>query len=539
MSAKETTTPLERSMKKMDVLMRSFGMRTRIFKGRTRAVVKGTRKVYPYELNATIVETARGVGIRVQLEKLWFTLLKLIPFVIILTFSFLQYFVPTAGEAIAEATGINLFLLILGPNPNPVGLWVILPIISIIIIGSEVLERIIRARYIQNRMPRFLSGAEWMVAEPPVALDVVSSSNNLIWLMFVILIIIFAPFTFHEEVISNYLKVIHGLTEISDYQSLLAPLQDTTMLISILDVALVSGIMFAILYQNYEKFRGDLDRQQMRHDIKIEGQTRQMSQVILGTIFLATLELSLFYFTFWSSITVVQVLMFYGITIVSSVIGCLLFWQKESYNFIAMAIWFFLIDVVMIFLNANDVSYSWMIICHLFLILLIAILAINRYFEQYLEKKGMFEPSWIFNPLPIFSYITVFMKKKVRVVKGVDKELEELLEDDMKDKVKEKEPLFIDINKVRVKGKEAVKIIEYFERLTSRMVKGELNILSLTALDDQIREIVKSNKALQKEAEEFFSVVDSLLWNDDYKLEDGKKVLKIGENLYNEIIKSR
>ncbi len=530
MSSKETTTPLERSMKKMDILMRSFGMRTRIFKGRTRAVVKGTRKVYPYELNATIVETARGVGIRVKLERTWYTFLKLIPFSIILIFSLLQYFVPSAGQVIADATGVNLFLLILGPTPNPIGLWVILPIIGIVIVGSEILERIIRARYIQNRMPRFLSGAEWMVAEPPVALDIVSSSNNLIWLMYVILIIIFAPLSFHEEIYAKFLEV---------YQVESAALRSTTLLISVLDVALVSGIMFAILYQNYEKFRGSLDRQQMRHDIKLEGQTRQMFQVVLGAIFLATLEISLFYFTFWSAITVVQVLMFYGITIASSVLGCWLYWQKESYNFIAMAIWFFLIDVIMIFLNADDSSYSWMIICHLFLILLIAILSMNRHFEQYLEKKGVYEPSWIFNPLPIFSFIAVFLKKKVRGVKGVEKDLDEILDEEMKDRVKEKEPLFIDIGKVRIKGKEAVKIIEYYERLTSRIVKGELNILSLTALDDQIKEIVKSDKNLMKEADLFFSTVDSLLWHDDYKLKDGEKVLKIGEKLYNEIIKTR
>ncbi len=42
-----------------------------------------------------------------------------------------------------------------------------------------------------------------------------------------------------------------------------------------------------------------------------------------------------------------------------------------------------------------------------------------------------------------------------------------------------------------------------------------------------------------KEADLFFSTVDSLLWHDDYKLKDGEKVLKIGEKLYNEIIKTR
>lgn len=530
MSTKETMTPLERSMKKMDVLMRSFGMRTRIFKGKTRAIVKGTRKVYPYELNATIVETARGVGIRVNLENIWYTFLKLIPFTIILLFSFLQFFVPSAGEAISNATGVNLFLLILGPNSNSVGLWVILPILCIIIIGSEILERIIRARYIQDRMPRFLSGAEWIAAEPPIALDIVSSSNNLIWLMYVILIIIFAPLSFHEEIYTKFLEV---------YQVDSAALMSSTMLISILDIAIISGIMFAIIYQNYEKFRGGLDRQQIRYDIKMEGQTRQILQVALGAVFLATLELTMFYFTFWNSITVVQVLMFYGITVISSIIGALLFWQKESYNFIAMAIWFFLLDVIMIFLNANDPSYSWMIICHLFLILLIVILLLNRYFEQYLAKKGMLEPSWLFNPLPIFSFIAVFQKKKVRGVKGVEKELDEILEEEMKDRVKEKEPLFIDISKIKVKGKEAVKIIEFYEKLTSRVVKGELNILSLTALDNQIKDIVKENKELKNGAEKFFSTVDSLLWNDDYKLTEGKEVLEIGSKLYNEILKTR
>ena len=137
MSSKETTTPLERSMKKMDVLMRSFGMRTRIFKGKSRAIVKGTRKLYPYELNATLVETARGVGIRVRLEKIWYTFLKLTPFFIIILFSILQATVPGAGEAIAGATGVNLFLLLLGSSPNGLGIWIALPIIGLVIVGVE------------------------------------------------------------------------------------------------------------------------------------------------------------------------------------------------------------------------------------------------------------------------------------------------------------------------------------------------------------------------------------------------------------------
>ena len=408
MSDKETTTPLERSITKMDVLMRSFGMRTRIFKGPTRGIVKGTRKIYPYELNATLVETARGVGIRIKLEKIWYSFLKLIPFFVIFLFSLLQYLVPGAGEAIAEATGINLFLALLGPEPRIIGLWIVLPILGAIVVGSEILERIIRARYIQDRMPRFLSGAEWNIAEPPIVLDFISSINNLLWTFYVFLIIIFAPMSFSAEIFENFLAV---------YEVEGASIINTTALISILDISILSGMMFAILYQNFEKFRGSLDRQQVRQDIRLESQTRQLVQVAIGSTLLSTVLLACFYFTFWSNITIIQVIIFYSITIVSSVFGVCLFWHKESYIFIAMSIWFFLTDVVMIFLNANNPSYSWMIICHLFLILLVVVLSLNRYLENYLARKGVYEPSWMFNLLPLFAYIAVFWKKKIAITR--------------------------------------------------------------------------------------------------------------------------
>jgi hypothetical protein len=530
MSSKETTTPLERSMKKMDVLMRSFGMRTRIFKGKSRAVVKGTRKLYPYELNATLVETARGVGIRVRLEKIWYTFLKLTPFLIIILFSILQAAVPGAGEAIAEATGVNLFLLLLGTNPNGFGIWIALPIIAIIIIGAEILERIIRARYIQDRMPRFLSGAEWTVAEPPVILDLVSSANNLFWLMYVVLIITFAPMSFHSDIFTKFLEV---------YEVDAGSLIETTKLISILNVAFLGGLLFAVLYQNFEKFRGSLDRQQLREDIRFESQTRQLFQVAIGATMFASIMLVGFNFTFWSDISINQILILYAVTIVSSVLGVWLFWQKEGYIFIAMAIWFFLSDVVMIFMNANNPSFSWMIICNLFLIVLVVVLSLNRYFVKYLEQKGILEPSWMYSLLPLFAFISVLLKKKVRISRGVDKELDEILEEEMKDRVKEKDPLVIDMSKIKKKGKEAVKIIQTYQKMLSRIVKGEVNIVSLVGLNDLILDIIKEDKKLHKEAIKVFKVVDSLLWDDKYVLKQGDKTLASATNVYEELVKLR
>jgi len=528
MSSKETSTPLERSMKKMDILMRSFGMRTRIFKGSNRAIVKGSRKVYPYELNATLVETARGVGIRIRLEKIWYSFLKLVPFFIILLFSILQYVVPQAGEAIANATGINLFLALLGPNPKFIGLWIILPILATVVVGAEILEKVIRSRYIQDRMPRFLSGAEWNVAEPPLILDIISISNNLMWLIYVILIIILAPMSFSGWIFDRFLEV---------YKVDGASLIKTTALVSVLDIGIIAGMLFAVLLQNYEKFRGSLDRQQIRHDIKLESQTRQMVLAAVGATLLATMMISIFYFTFWSSISIVNIIMFYGIIIASSVLGVWIFWQKENYIFIALAIWFFLSDVVMIFLNSNNPSYSWMIICHLFLILIVIVLSLNKFFGKYLEDKGVFEPSWMFNLFPLFSYIAVFWKKKVRITRGVERELEEILDEEMKDKVKEKQPLFIDIKKIKKKGKEAEKIIQNYQKVVSRIVKGELNILLLVNINMQILDILKENEKLRKEAEKFIQTVDSLLWDDDYSLRDGKNILEISERVYDEIVK--
>ncbi|MHA2357400.1 MAG: hypothetical protein ACXABK_01350 [Candidatus Heimdallarchaeaceae archaeon] len=528
MSSKETTTPLERSLKKMDVLMRSFGMRTRIFKGSTRAIVKGTRKVYPYELNATLVETARGVGIRIRMEKMWFSFLKLIPFFIILLFSILQYLVPEVGNSIASATGINLFHAMLGPNPNVIGLWIVLPILGFIIVGSEILERIIRVRYIQDRMPRFLSGAEWNIAEPPMVLDILSSSNNLLWIMYTILIVIFAPMTFSAWIFEKFLEV---------YQVGASDLLKTTSLMSVLDIAIFAGMMFAVLYMNYEKFRGGLDRQQVRRDIKLESDTRQLLQVASGATMLATIMFSVFYFTFWTNISIINIIIFYVVMIASSVLGVWLFWQKENYIFIALTIWLFLTDVIMIFLNSNNPSYSWMIICHLFLILFVIVFSLNKYFEKYLAEKGIYEPSWFFNLLPLFSYIAVFTRKKARVTRGVEKDLEEILDEEMKDKVKEKLPLVLDMKKIKDKGKEAEKIIKNYQKVISKIVKGEMNILSIIHVNSQILDLIKENKKLHKDAKKFLSTVDSLLWDDGYALKDGDKILQISNEVYDEVLK--
>jgi hypothetical protein len=162
---------------------------------------------------------------------------------------------------------------------------------------------------------------------------------------------------------------------------------------------------------------------------------------------------------------------------------------------------------------------------------------LNKYFERYLAEKGVYEPSWMFNLFPLFAYIAVFWKKKVRVSRGVERELEEILDEEMKDKVKEKQPLFIDIKKIKKKGKEAEKIIKNYQKVVARIVKGELNILLLVNINMQILDILKENKELQKEASKFFQTVDSLLWDDEYILKDGKNILEISERLYDEIVK--
>ena len=154
-----------------------------------------------------------------------------------------------------------------------------------------------------------------------------------------------------------------------------------------------------------------------------------------------------------------------------------------------------------------------------------------------MAEKGVYEPGWMFNLFPLFSYIAVFWKKKVRITKGVERDLEEILDEEMKDKVREKQPLFIDIKKIKKKGKEAEKIIQNYQKVVARIVKGELNILLLVNINMQILDILKENKKLHKEASKFFQTVDGLLWDDEYNLEDGKNILIISESIYDEIVK--
>ncbi|MHA1302739.1 MAG: hypothetical protein ACTSPI_03445 [Candidatus Heimdallarchaeaceae archaeon] len=522
--------PLERGVRKMEVLMRTFGMRTRMFKGSSRAVVKGTRKVYPYEVKATIVETARGVGIRITSEKLWYSFLKLIPFLMLTIISILQLVSPNLGEKMAEGIGINLFLLVLGPSPKPFCILIVLPIFAALIIGMEILERIIRVKYIQDRMPRFLSGAEWTVAEPPVIMDIFASSYNLFWLMWIILLLIFAPISFSSEIYNKFLTV---------YKTESANLQQSTLLMSILDVGIISGMLFAILYANYERFREEIDSKQTAQRIRFENESRQMIQVAIGSVVLATFEHSIFYFMFWSNISILLTIIFYAITILSSTLAIWLFWQKESYNFIAIEIWLFLSLVVMVFLNANNPGFSWMIICHLFLIFLTLGLFLNLYLREYLEKKGIFEPSWMFNPLPLITLIEVLKKKKAKVSRGAERELEEIRAEELVEKAKEREPLVISLKKIRNKGKEAEKIIQVYQKIINRIARKEVSLLTFTAINHEILKILEEKPELKTKAEQIFDTIDRLLWDETYKLKDGKETLSIAEEVYNEVLKAR
>ncbi len=523
MSAKQTVTPLERGTKKMDVLMRTFGMRTRIFMGSSIAIVKGTRKMYPYELKATIVETARGIGIKVASEKIWYSFFKLIPFLFILTLSILQFVIPTIGVDIANAIGVNVFLLFLGKDPNIIGLWVILPLFSALVIGAELVERRIRSNFIQNRMPRFISGAEWRVAEPPLALDFVLISHNLLWLSWLFLTIIFAPFIFSQEIVENFVQVYNTTSD---------DLMSKALIVSTYNIAIISGFFFALLFQRFLAFRGELDQTQNRTDIELEGKTRQMMQTVLGAAFLAFIQFVFFSFTFWSNITVFQTILFFAITIIASAIGTWLFWQKELYVFVVIQIWLFLSLVVMVFLNAEQPGYSWMIICHLFLILLILGLMLNRSFEKHLEKKGLLEPSWLFDVFPLFAYIGVIRKQKSKVDKDVKKDLQEIADDEGLEVKTKREDIKVNLKKVYAKGNEAKEILKVFRKIVTRVSKAEVNLLTITTMKNEVKDLLKPDKELTKDADIFFSTVDQLLWDDSYQLREGNVIAHLGEKIY-------
>lgn len=528
MSTKKPMTPLERGTKKLDVLMRAFGMRTRVFIGKTRSIVKGTRKQYPLDVHASIIESARGIGIKIKLEKIWYTLLKLIPFFILQILAIIELAAPNVGVNISESIGINPLHLILGNNPSPIAIIVIMPIIGLIVVTAELLERLTRVRYLQNRMPRFLSGAEWKVAEPSVMLDTISASNNILWLSFIFMIVIHAPLSFGEDIYTKFLEV---------YKTDSAPLINKTVLISVLDIAIISGMLMSFLLMRYKDFRTSLDREQFRKDIKLDATVRELLYTVSGSLILATLELAVFYVTFWTNINAGTVLIFYAFTIVSSIVGTFLVWQNERYIFIALAIWLFLSDVVMIFLNANNPAYSWMIICHLFLILLILLLHFNLFMDNFLRRKGIYEPSWIFSPLPIFAYINFWTKPKVKRAIIEEKEWEELQEEAQIQRVKERPPLKINIEKIRQKGKDAEKLVQIYFKIISRIVKGEITLLTLSTVNDYIIKTVKDDKVLQQKAELFIETIDRLLWDDGYSLSDGKDLVETGEEIYKLVLK--
>ena len=116
---------------------------------------------------------------------------------------------------------------------------------------------------------------------------------------------------------------------------------------------------------------------------------------------------------------------------------------------------------------------------------------------------------------------------------------EEILDEDMRDKVKVKEPLVIDVKKIKKKGKEALKILENYQKILSLVVTGEINIAVLVDINKVILDMLKDDKELLKEANQVFTVVDSLLWDDAYTLKDGQRILKSIENVYKELMERR
>ncbi|MHA1115441.1 MAG: hypothetical protein ACTSPJ_04645 [Candidatus Heimdallarchaeaceae archaeon] len=532
MSKTETKqqSPLERGVRKIDVLMRSFGMRTRMFKGKTRGIVKGTRKVYPHEVNATIVETARGVGIKIKMEKLWYSFLKGIPFLFLIILALIQLIAPKIGENMAENVGFNLFALFLGTRTKSIGLLITLFIIGGIFIVSEIIERTIRLRYLQDRMPRFLSGAEWTTADSPLLLDIISSTNNILWLAYLILVIIFAPFSFSSEIIEKFVTV---------YQTGIVNLLEGTTLVSLLDISIISSMLFTILLLNYKSFREEIDSKQRASRVKVDYSTTQLLEVVFGSITLITFEIVLFSFMFWTDLTLIQIIMTYSVTVAASILSVWLYWQRENYIFIFLEIWLFLSIVVMVFSNANNPKFSWMIICHLFLILTILGLYFNQFFKSYLEEKGIYEPSWMFNSFPIFAIIEVLKKAKVRTTKGVQKELEEIRTEELTEKIKERSPLIIPLEKITKKGKDAKKIINTYQKIIDRITKKDVNIITLSVINEEILALIQDEAELRKKVENLFQIIDHLLWDESYILKDGSKYVEITEQLYSAVLKAR
>ncbi len=523
-------SPLERGVRKLDVLMRNFGMRTKMFKGRSRGQVKGARKNYPYEVKATVVETARGIGIRINSEKIWYSFLKAIPFFLLTLVAIFQLALPKIGEQMGESIGINLLLLLVGTNPNSVGIIVSLLLLCLLIIGSEIIERVIRIKYIQDRMPRFLSGAEWVAAEPASIVDIFSAVNNIFWLMWLLLLLMFAPFAFSTDILNKFITVYN-----SDTNSLLR----TTSIMSLLDVAIISSSLFVIIFINFRKFREEVDSAQIKQRINEDIQVRTLFENVVGSIVVASIEYAVFYFMFWNNITVINSIIFFLVSAISAVVTTWLYWQKENYIFIFIEIWLFISIVVMVFINANNASFSWTIIFHLFLILIILGLSFNLSLRTYLEKKGLLEPSWLFNPIPIITYIELLKKRKVKGIKGAKKELEEIRKEELTTKIKERPPLVISIKKIREKGKEAEKIIQTYEKITRRIANKKMDLLTLTAVNQEILKLLKDNKGLQSQAVKLFSTVDELLWNEKYRLKNGDEILSIAEAIYAEVLKTR
>lgn len=512
------STPLDRATSRSEELLSGMGMTTTASPSPLGNMVTASRSNYPHELQVHLIETARGVAVKVKFVAWLKVFLAHIPFAIVGLYLMIQWkwqFPVILGD-------VNLNKLWFG-NADKLFLGVALLVVYVLFASLEYLAVRIRASFVRRRLALHLVGADWQPAEPSMTLDAVVATSPIIWVAWLVASLFYFPLALPGSTQTDFINVYDATME----QVMAAIRSIIAIFVSAFAGFLASARLSAVL-----KYKLEVDPHQVQEELT-ENQLAQMASygAVSGAtlVFVSAVTFAPIYLDGGSALLVAVSM---SIVMITATSGMVISHFGRGWPHGASVLWLFFTTLWMIFENSDNPGYSWPIIAGLFILPVPLIFGGHYLLEKFAQRHGVYEPSWLYVLFPISAMIAAviakFRKKPVSMVR--EKEEQKI------------EKLRIPLDAIRSKGPRAVEIVTLFAQISTFLKdKSEPAYASLDPdlVAKRVDAKLKDYAALRKEATSFIRDTDRLIWDPRYSIEkqQSKTLIGIGKRLLEALAK--
>ncbi|MCG3217822.1 MAG: hypothetical protein KAR35_02395 [Candidatus Heimdallarchaeota archaeon] len=517
------SSPIERMAERLKRYLMLFSHKVESKDQNSVIKITSRRRMFPADLNISVAETARGTGIAISENKKWYSLVLLIPFILISLLAILEFtsFLDIS-HSLHSVGKFNLITLFLGNSSLGWGFVVFLMLLGLFYALLEYLDQKIRVQKIRQRIEYFLRDAIWEPSESPAIIDIIRASYSVILTIYFLAVIYFAPMAMNSDTLASLIQV-YGINP--------SDLSDAIIATVVVDLSLIGGLLVSIKTLNLLQYKNQVHRRIFQEDTKLEKRV-----FLLGTGFLAGTVVGVIGGVFLSQLflvdmTITQLSVYILLSAIGGIAGIILVNEEESWPYIGIGIWFFFSSLWFLFRTSDEAAYAWIILLHLFLIPFPIILWLNSKLSKELKKQQINDPSWHFSPFPFSLYsrlIYEFLNRPEKMQKEELKRVEDALT------LEEGAVLSqINIETIKAKGKKAEELAKtYFTVI--RGFQTNYSIISRIPSNQEIE--TQANVKIQGIdlvlIKQYLNTCDQLLWDTEFKLKGNvDELIEIGNLL--------